>query len=459
MVDNSQVTSVLNIIRKNQREIACIASHLVAIHTAVNDPLYDLVSSPYALIVEDDVHFELNVDFDALAMHAPGDFSILQLSTNNGPEASKMWRNFVNDSTVPRDKSQSMKDRSANLTRSTDNRHLRFVSPVERESVSMWRPRHTSDSSASLWSTQAYLVHRERVRAVVDQMVTISPHTGAETSVSASHVCCRRIVADSYLYALFRPAYVSRIPMFNVVAKLGSRSTIKPKGGNDDSQFMVHYLKIEEVLKDVAFVAPDTSPRGANIPTEDDSWDFGTGAGFYLDATAEPWSTNYNMYTYITKELPELLAEQFTALDMNRVSITGHSMGGHGALTIAIKNQSAYKSVSAFSPICNPSQCPWGVKAFTGYLGEDRTQWSAYDATELLLAAEITRFDDILIDVGTADSFLKGGQLLPEAFQQAAGKVGQKVTLRLQEGYDHSYFFISTFVEDHVDFHAQRLNA
>eukprot|EP01040_Poterioochromonas_malhamensis_P005610 gene5607-6029_t len=208
----------------------------------------------------------------------------------------------------------------------------------------------------------------------------------------------------------------------------------------------------------IAFVAPDTSPRGANIPGEDDSWDFGTGAGFYLDASKEPWSNNYRMYSYITKELPSFLASNFPILDTDRASITGHSMGGHGALTIALKNQNLYKSVSAFSPICHPSNCPWGIKAFTNYLGEDSTDlWNEYDATSLLRSLGKTKFESILIDVGTDDSFLKAKQLLPEDLQEAATDVGQNICIRYQEGFDHSYYFISTFIEDHIIFHAKHL--
>jgi len=210
--------------------------------------------------------------------------------------------------------------------------------------------------------------------------------------------------------------------------------------------------------KNLGFVAPDTSPRGAGIAGEDDSWDFGTGAGFYLDATASPWNENYRMYTYITVELPAVLREHFPQLNQNRVGILGHSMGGHGALTIALKNPSSYKSVSAFAPICHPRISPWGLKAFTGYLGSENEQArKEYDATELLLSRGGKAFDDILIDVGTADSFYINGQLLPEAFQQAAQSIGQTVTIRMQEGYDHSYYFVSTFLPEHIAFHAARL--
>lgn len=201
----------------------------------------------------------------------------------------------------------------------------------------------------------------------------------------------------------------------------------------------------------VAVVYPDTSPRGHNIPGEDDSWDFGSGAGFYLNATKEPFKGKYNMYDYIVTELPELLWSQFPSFDKTRVSITGHSMGGHGALTIFLKNPGQYRSVSAFSPISNPSNCPWGEKAFGGYLG-DKSEWAGYDASELLKQYKGPT-PNILIDCGTGDNFYKQGQLLPENFVDASKgtEYDGKVDLRLQDGYDHSYYFISTFAEDHVE--------
>lgn len=210
----------------------------------------------------------------------------------------------------------------------------------------------------------------------------------------------------------------------------------------------------------LAFVAPDTSPRGAGIAGEDDSYDFGSGAGFYIDATAEPWSINYKMYSYITAELPALINENFP-VDGDRVGITGHSMGGHGALTLAFRNPQLYKSVSAFSPICNPTKCPWGEKAFNGYFGSVDAG-KEHDATELMLArGPFPQFPDILIDSGTADNFWKGdvNQLLPENFLAACRAKGQQVTLRMQAGYDHSYFFIATFMDDHLAFHASNLKA
>ena len=210
--------------------------------------------------------------------------------------------------------------------------------------------------------------------------------------------------------------------------------------------------------KGIAVVYPDTSPRGLKIEGEDESYDFGSGAGFYVDATAEPWSKGYKMYSYITDELPAALFAQFKdKLDSSRVSITGHSMGGHGALTLFLKNPGKYKSVSAFAPICNPSNCPWGQKAFKGYFGEDnKSKWAEHDATELLGKYSGSE-TDILIDVGTGDNFYKQGQLLPENFEEAAKKAGKKVTVNYRDAYDHSYYFISTFAEDHVNHAAKYL--
>ncbi|KAJ0400289.1 hypothetical protein P43SY_006129 [Pythium insidiosum] len=208
----------------------------------------------------------------------------------------------------------------------------------------------------------------------------------------------------------------------------------------------------------IAIVAPDTSPRGANIPGEDDGWDFGTGAGFYVDATEPKWDAHYRMYTYVTKELPALLAAHLP-VQVDRQSITGHSMGGHGALVLGLRNPEQYVSISAFAPICHPIQCPWGIKAFTGYLGGDQEAWKAYDATQLVLqrGAAAASFPEILIDQGLDDQFLHDKQLLVDAFDAACKKVEQKLTLRNHEGYDHSYYFIASFIEDHVNFHADAL--
>ena len=209
----------------------------------------------------------------------------------------------------------------------------------------------------------------------------------------------------------------------------------------------------------VALVAPDTSPRGAGVPGEDDAYDFGSGAGFYVDATAAPWSEHYNMYSYVTDELVESL-RGVPEVDVDTRSVTGHSMGGHGALTIAMKDPSAWKSVSAFSPICNPTKVPWGKKAFEGYLGSVEAG-AAHDASELVRKGGPFAFGDILISQGADDDFLVGDvdQLQPEAFRAACDSVGQGLELRYEAGYDHSYFFIATFVDQHVNFHADRLLA
>ncbi|KAK6457414.1 Alpha/Beta hydrolase protein [Scheffersomyces xylosifermentans] len=206
-----------------------------------------------------------------------------------------------------------------------------------------------------------------------------------------------------------------------------------------------------------AIVFPDTSPRGANIAGEDDSWDFGTGAGFYVDATTEPWKNNYNMYSYVHKELLTELAKHFTDLDFKTISITGHSMGGMGALTGFLKNPGTYKSVSAFAPISNPSTCPWGEKNFGNYLGEDKEQWNQYDPTYLIKEYKHENQPTILIHQGTDDTFYKQKQLQPENFVEASTGYKGGVKLNLVDGYDHSYFFISTFVEEHAKHHAKYL--
>ncbi len=205
----------------------------------------------------------------------------------------------------------------------------------------------------------------------------------------------------------------------------------------------------------VMLVAPDTSPRGANVPGEDESWDLGTGAGFYLDATTAPWRARYRMDSYVTRELHGIVT---TALpgDAARVGNFGHSMGGHGALVLALRNPGKFRSVSAFAPIAAPSQCPWGQKAFGAYLGENRDDWAAYDASALMRGLRQPFPDGILVDQGTADQFL-AEQLYPEVFEAACASAGQPLVLRRQEGYDHGYYFISTFIEDHIRFHVERL--
>jgi S-formylglutathione hydrolase len=200
------------------------------------------------------------------------------------------------------------------------------------------------------------------------------------------------------------------------------------------------------------FVAPDTSPRGDGVP-DDPEYDMGQGAGFYVDATEAPWSANFRMWSYVTEELPALVAAEFPA-DMGREGITGHSMGGHGALTVALRNPERFRSVSAFAPIIAPSQVPWGQKALSGYLGEDRATWRKHDAVALIEDGSFV--DEILIDVGGADPFIEK-ELRPELLEQACRAAGIPLTLRVQPGYDHSYYFISTFMADHLAWHAERL--
>lgn len=203
----------------------------------------------------------------------------------------------------------------------------------------------------------------------------------------------------------------------------------------------------------LVLVAPDTSPRGAGIPGEDADWDFGTGAGFYLDATAEPWSRNYRMASYVNQELPQLVEANFP-VQPGRRGITGHSMGGHGALVSALRQPELWQSVSALAPICNPTAVPWGKKAFSNYLGPDRAAWAEWDAS--LLMRRRPWPGPILVDQGTADPFLQT-QLRPEALERAAAESGQDLTLRRHEGYDHSYWFIQTVIADHLAWHRQRL--
>jgi len=204
----------------------------------------------------------------------------------------------------------------------------------------------------------------------------------------------------------------------------------------------------------VIIVAPDTSPRGESV-ADDAAYDLGQGAGFYVDATQAPWAPHFRMETYVTEELIALIDAQFPTTKTR--SISGHSMGGHGALTLALRHPELFKSVSAFAPIASPTRCPWGEKAFTIYLGEDRAEWAKHDAALLLESgAACGVYDDILVDQGDADSFL-ADQLKPELLVAAADAVGQRLTLRLQPGYDHSYFFMTSFIEDHVAFHAKRL--
>jgi len=204
----------------------------------------------------------------------------------------------------------------------------------------------------------------------------------------------------------------------------------------------------------LAIVAPDTSPRGLGIPGEAESWDFGLGAGFYVDATQPPWSHGYRMYSYVTRELPELVGAHFP-VDAARTGILGHSMGGHGALTIALRNPRTYSSVSALAPIASPMRCPWGEKALSRYLGTDREAWREYDTTELVRSRGWSG-PPVLVDQGTRDPFIES-QLKPQLLRDAFDAARVPLQLRLQDGYDHSYYFIATFIGDHLRFHASHL--
>ncbi len=258
-----------------------------------------------------------------------------------------------------------------------------------------------------------------------------------------------RTTACSMRFAVFSPpqAESRRVPVLYYLAGLTcTEETFMIKAGA---------LRIAAELG-LMLVAPDTSPRGVPLPGDRDAWDFGVGAGFYLDATEAPWNRHYRMESYVARELPAIV-ERRLAADPGRTGIFGHSMGGHGALTLALKNPAQYRSVSAFAPIAAPIQSPWGQKAFSGYLGPDRTRWSAYDATELVQRVpDGPRRPPILIDQGLSDAFL-AGQLHPHLFEQACAKVGQPLKLRRHEGYDHGYYFISSFIEDHLRHHAQLL--
>ena len=209
-------------------------------------------------------------------------------------------------------------------------------------------------------------------------------------------------------------------------------------------------------LRGMALIAPDTGPRGANLPGEADAWDFGLAAGFYLDATEAPWSAHYRMESYLIHELLPLVTESFP-IDAKHFGITGHSMGGHGALTLALRHPGVFKSVSAFAPICAPTQCPWGRKAFTGYLGADETTWQAHDAAHLMASQTQAPYPrGILVDQGLADKFLPE-QLHPHLLEAACAHIGQPLTLRRHAGYDHGYCFVATFMQDHMAYHAGAL--
>jgi S-formylglutathione hydrolase len=202
----------------------------------------------------------------------------------------------------------------------------------------------------------------------------------------------------------------------------------------------------------IILVGPDTSPRGDDVP-DDEAYDFGKGAGFYVDAMQDPWAKHFRMRSYVEQELPELIADAFP-VDMDRQGISGHSMGGHGALTVSLRNPGRFRSTSAFAPIVSPMNCPWGEKALTGYIGDDRSAWREYDACALI--EDGARLPDLLVDQGRADNFLDE-QLKTHLLDEACRKADIPATIRMQEGYDHSYFFVSSFIDDHIAWHAERL--
>lgn len=249
-------------------------------------------------------------------------------------------------------------------------------------------------------------------------------------------------------FSVFEPpqAAQGRVPVLVYLAGLTcTEETFMIKGG---AQRVAARLGI-------MLLAPDTSPRGAGLDGEDDDWDFGTGAGFYLDATEEPWSKHYRMESYIVRELLPAATSVLPG-DVRRVGIFGHSMGGHGALTLALRHRAVFRSVSAFAPIAAAARCPWGEKAFSRYIGDDRQSWADYDASLLMERTDCPFPEGILVDQGLADGFLDT-QLHPEAFETACSQAGQPLLLRRHAGYDHGYYFISTFMEDHLEFHAERL--
>ena len=247
-------------------------------------------------------------------------------------------------------------------------------------------------------------------------------------------------------FSVFLPAQAraGKVPaLFYLAGLTCTEETFMTKGG----------AQRVAAAEGLILITPDTSPRGAGIAGESDGWDFGLAAGFYVDATEAPWNAHYRMYSYVL-ELYRTVVQELP-IDASRVGIFGHSMGGHGALVLALRNPDLFCSVSAFAPICAPSQCPWGTKAFSGYLGQDEQGWLQYDASALM-ENRLTPFPNgILIDQGSADKFLPD-QLFPEIFEKACKKAQQPLQLRRQAGYDHGYYFISTFVEDHILFHSRQ---
>jgi len=279
---------------------------------------------------------------------------------------------------------------------------------------------------------------------------TISEHRSFE-GIQGFYRHTSSVIGLPMRFSVFQPpqAQHGSVPtLFYLAGLTGSEETFATKAG---AQRLASQLGL-------LLVSCDTSPRKTGIAGEEDDWEFGSGAGFYLNATQPPWSKFFRMYDYVRDELRQLILASFPATP-DRLGIFGHSMGGHGALVLALRNPTIYRSVSAFAPICSASHCAWGRKAFVRFLGEDTADWAQYDAVELIKAAQRQLTPHILVDQGLADKFLAQGQLLPQSLEEACTAAGQPLTLRQHSGYDHNYYFISTFMADHLNYHAKALAA
>lgn len=280
---------------------------------------------------------------------------------------------------------------------------------------------------------------------MIEQIESIKEFDGYLNRYQHDSSCCH----CSMTFSIYLPpqAQLSKVPALYWLSGLTcTDDNARTKGG------MQRYA----AEHGIAIVFPDTSPRGAGVPDEVDHYDLGQGAGFYVNATRSPWNEYFHMYDYVTQELPDLIESNLPVIT-NDKSISGHSMGGHGALICALKNPGSYRSVSAFSPICNPVESAWGKGCFEAYLGKDTQSWQEYDATELVTSG--AKVEDILIDQGSADEFYDERQLLPENFKAACVEAGQDLKIRMQEGYDHSYHFIASFIGEHIAYHAAALKS
>ena len=289
-----------------------------------------------------------------------------------------------------------------------------------------------------------------RFRGVAMTLETISEHRSFG-GLQGFYRHDSAVIGLSMRFAVYQPpqAQERRVPVLFYLAGLTcTEETFAIKAG-------AQRLAAQHGLM---LVSCDTSPRQTGIAGESEDWEFGSGAGFYLNATQPPWSRYFRMYDYVLEELRATVLKHFPARE-RQVGIFGHSMGGHGALVLALRNPAVYRSVSAFAPICSPTRCPWGQKALPRYLGDDRASWANYDAVELLRTRGAALFPEILVDQGLADKFLPQGQLLPELLESACAAAGQSLRLRRQQGYGHDYYFIATFMEDHLRFHADALSA